>query len=133
MSLFENFRVRVVAASTAADTSAITSSTVDMRGYKDVAFFVTLGTPATNNILKLRGSDDDSTYADISGAVVVPGATDGAQYVRLVKPAKRYIQAVVTRGTSSALGPILAFQGDARIDPQSNNVTGEIVGVTVAA
>lgn len=132
MSLFDEYRVRVVAESTAADTSAITSGAVDMRGFKDVAFLVTLGTPATDNFVKLQGSDDDNTYADIAGAEVTPGEDDGVQWVRLVKPAKRYIQAVVTRDTSTAIGPILAFQGDARIEPQNNNVAGEIIGVVVA-
>lgn len=128
MSLFEDYKMTVVAGSTAADTSAVESSSVDMLGFKDVVFVASITTAATDNILKLQGSDDDSTFADIDGAVVAPGASDGVQYVRLVKPAKRYIKAVITRDTSSAVDLVVAFQGDARIDPQDNS---GLAGVTV--
>lgn len=55
-----------------------------------------------------------SLFEDYKMTVVAPGASDGVQYVRLVKPAK--------------VDLVVAFQGDARIDPQDNS---GLAGVTV--
>ncbi len=128
MSLFDNYKVTIVATSTAEATSAVESSSVDMTGFSEVSFLATVGTPSDDNILKVQGSFDNSDFTDISGAVVVPGETDAAQYVSIVNGPSTYVRAVVTRATATTVDSIIAFRGKAGHNPQTNNTAGAIVG-----
>jgi hypothetical protein len=128
MSLFDSYKVTIVATSTAEATTAVESDSVVMGDYSEVAFLATLGTPAVDNILKVQSSANNSDWTDITGAVVVPGETDANQYVCCVNVPATYVRAVVTRDTATTVDSIIAFRGQAGRNPQTNNTAGAIVG-----
>lgn len=125
--------IKRVKAYQAAGTSTITSDTVDLQaeGADAVLFLADIETAAADNILSTQGSTDDSSYSANSGGAVVPGASDEVQFVDILSPGKRYQQAVVTRGTSTVLGPIFALIYKKRELPVDNTTAGTIAGVTV--
>jgi len=131
--LSELIAIKKVKAYQTAGTSTITSDTVDMQSENadGVLFLTTFETAAADNILKATHSDDDSSYSDVSGGAVVPGASDEVQFVDIVSPSKRYLRASCARGTSTVLGEIYALLYRRRRGPADNTVAGTIAGITV--
>ena len=131
--LSQCIKIKRVKAYTAAGTTTITSDSVDMQaeGADGVLFLADFETPAADNILKGQESDDDSTFTDVSGGAVVPGASDELQFVERVSPGKRYQRASLARGTSTVLGHVVALLFRLRQQPADNTVAGTIAGVTV--
>lgn len=126
MALFDAYKVTIVAEPAAAGTTDVESDSVAMAGYSEAAFLATIGTPAEDNILTLQGSNNDSDWTDLVSAA--PGGTDANQYVAVVNTTYKYLRAVVERGTESTVGVIVAFRGNGRVNPQTNNTAGVIVG-----
>lgn len=124
--------VKVKDHSTAA-TSGVTSDGVDTLGFGGVLFLTSFGTAAADNTLKAQQSDDDGStdaYSDLEGTSVVTGASPSNEdvWIEVVRPAKRYVNVVAARGTSSTLESIWAilFNPDQR--PTLNVVSGTIIG-----
>lgn len=105
------------------DTSA-TATAIDCRGFNYLEIPIQLGaTDIAVTALKLQESDDNSTYADITGAtfdggtnvdgttLALPSATDDNQphvfQVNLVGR-KRYVKVVCTFGNGAAGGFVAA-------------------------
>lgn len=125
--LSENCRIDSIGAYTAAGTSTVTSSAIDMQGYEAVLIIAKLGTTATNNTAKLQQSSDDGatdTYDDLAGSKLTPGTNNEVQFLLEAKNLqKRYVKAVFARGTSSTLSEIFAIRYPARSEPVTQATT----------
>lgn len=135
MFLTDQIKLLKIADPTTAGTSAVTSAAVDMQadgGWDGVVFLTSLGTAAADNIMKAQQSDDDAAsdaYSDLEDSGVPVGASDEDQFIDIQEPAKRYLKAVVARGTSSTCGDIWALLYRGRKLPFDNVLTGTINGV----
>lgn len=108
---FKDFvRVQRVMNAVAAGTSVQTSSAVDCQGaeaFDEVTFMAAFGaltaTQVTN--IKVQESDDNSTYNDSKDTLSVNLAdTDGNRMLLCtIRPTKRYLKLIVTRGTANAV------------------------------
>lgn len=118
-----------VAPYTAAGTSTVTSSSVDMTGYDAVCFLAMYGTAAADNLIHAETSPDDSTFTDITGSEPNDaGASSERQFVDVVRPAARYVRCLAVRGTSSTLENIIAIRYNTRSMAVDNKVAGTIEG-----
>lgn len=123
--------------STANGAGDVTSDSVDMAqdgGYNGVIFFTNFATPAANNKGYAQYSDDNFvTPLDVAGSLLAPGASDGAQFVDIIRPASRYVRSVWQRGTSTVLGEVWALLYRARKVPvpAKNVVAGTMMGKTL--
>lgn len=119
--LSENVRISRVINATAAGTTDITSSAVDMGadgGYDGVLFIALFGTLTATQVTKLKAqqSSDDAAadaYADLEGSSTGPLAdADSNKMLALdVKPTERYVKCVVDRGNANAvIDGVIAIQ-----------------------
>lgn len=100
--------VRVMNA-VAAGTTVQNSTGVDMTGYEAVRFVALLGaltaTQVTN--LGIQESDDNATWGATIAATQTANAADADGNKLLItdlfRPTKRYVRAVVSRGTANAV------------------------------
>lgn len=96
---------------TAAGTTTIDSTALDMANFKGVVYIVRFGSPAANN--NIRGQDDDaigmSTAADLAGTLV-NSATNNVHVLDVKRVAKEFLRCRVTRGTSTTIDSIVAIQ-----------------------
>ena len=131
--LSECVGIKRLKAVTADGTTAAVSASVDLQAEKadGVLFLSSFQTPAADNILKAQVSDDDSTFTDVSGGTVAPGASDETQFADVLSPSKRYARASCARGTSTVLGDIYALLYRLRQQPYDNTTAGTIAGVAV--
>jgi hypothetical protein len=112
--LSENVKITTVA-SVAAGTTTITGSALDMAGYDGAIFIVRLGTPATNNNLRVQQCDTSGgSYADLTGTKVGDHATDTPLIVDVKRPLEQFLKYQVTRGTSSTIDVVTIVQYGAR-------------------
>ncbi len=120
----------IKSATTAAGSTPLESSIIDMAGYEGVLIATRFGTAAADNILsaKMSTANDSGTMSPILGSAVTPGASDENQWLDVYRPKMRYVQALVTRATSSKLGEIWAIQYGGRKLPEDNNTAGTIAG-----
>lgn len=116
--------------SSAAGSTVLESSVIDMAGYDGVLLFTSFGTAAADNIIKAKMSSasDTGTMGDIEGSAVGAGSSDEDQWIDIYRPRKRYIQLSAARGTSSKLGDMWAIQYGGRKLPEDNAVAGTIHG-----
>ena len=115
--LSEDCKVTTVAP-TATGTTEITGSAIDMTGYEGALFIIRLGSPATNNSLKITQCDTSGgTYADLTGTSVGSHATNNPLIVDVKRPREQFLKYVVTRGTTSTIDTICVIQYGARSRP----------------
>ncbi len=93
-----------------AGTSDLTTEAVDTRGYSGVRFKVAFGAITSGAVtsVKLQQSSDDAStdaYSDIadSGVTVADDDDNQVAIIDVYKPAKRYLCAVIDRGTQNAV------------------------------
>lgn len=133
--LTDNVKLLKVSDAVTGGTSAVTSSAVDLQadgGWDGCLFLTSLGTAASNNIMKAQQSDDDGStdaYSDLADSGVEVGASDEDQFIDIREPAKRYLKAVISRGTSTTVENIWAILYRGRKLPFDNNLSGTILGV----
>lgn len=128
-------KINLGGATTAAGTSTVTGSTIDMQGYEGVLFIAKFGTAASNNTIKAQ-QDTDSAMggaADLAGTSVGVGASDEIVWLDLYKPAERYVRALALRGTSTTLDSLWAIQYGPRVMPVDNTVAGTIHGEVIVS
>lgn len=118
--LIDNHEIRYVNdAVTAASSTDDNSSIIDMAGYESVMFMVPITDSVANGVatLKIEHNDanSDSGMAAIDGAsatvtCAVTGDVNGTMLVAEIrKPAKRYVQAVLTSSAANiAFGATIA-------------------------
>lgn len=106
------------AAPTATGTSTITGAAIDMAGFDGVMVVIRLGSPATNNNIRLTQCDTTGgSYADLTGTLVGNHATDNPLIVDLKRPVEGFIKYVVTRGTTTTIDTVCVIQYKARTRP----------------
>lgn len=124
-----------------ADTTALTSDVIDMKGYDGCTFIALLGDVTDTSALELvvqQGDESDgSDAADTTvSATFTAGASDADNNVlavEILRPSKRYVRAKLVRGTANAVvDGILAIQTDPARTPvtQSAGVIASAIGLT---
>jgi hypothetical protein len=117
--LSENCKITTVA-SVATGTSTITSSAFDMAGYDGVLFIVRLGSPATNNNIRVSQCDTTGgSYAELEGSLVGNHATDNPLVYDLKRPREQFVKYIVTRGTTTTIDIVTVIQYKSRNRAQS--------------
>lgn len=128
MNLSRAAKLTRVSNAVAAGTSAVNSSSVDMKGFGAVEFIVAFGaiTAAAVTSIKLQGSSDETTWSDLEGTsqTVADDADNKLFQADLAKPRHRYVRCVVSRATqNSVVDGILALQYEADFEPVTHGVT----------
>ena len=115
MNLSENCKVLMVKAGQASGTDAITTDVIDMAGYREVVFLGSITTKNAANFVNLQEGSASASLADLAGTKAASNKT----YFKLalVRPKKRYVAAKITRGVSTATGPVWAILFKARQAP----------------
>lgn len=125
--LSERVKTTRVSNAVAAGTTDSNSSSVDMAGFDAVRFIVLLGTLTSTQVTKLliQQSDDDSTFETIATSNAAADADSNKMFISDVyRPEKRYVRAVVDRGTANAvIDGVIAEQYEARDMPVTNGTT----------
>lgn len=118
--LSENVKITTFAP-VATGTSTITQTTaLDMTGFDGCLFIIRLGSPATNNNIRVSQCDTTGgSYADLTGSLVGNHATDNPLVVDIKRPLEGFLKYVVTRGTTTTIDTICAIQYGSRTRPTS--------------
>jgi hypothetical protein len=117
--LSERCKITTVAP-VATGTTTITGSALDMAGWDGALFIVRLGSPATNNNLRIQQCDTSGgTYADLAGTLVGNHATDNPLVVDIKRPAEQFLKYQITRGTTSTIDAVVILQYRARTQGQA--------------
>ncbi|MDD4455795.1 MAG: hypothetical protein PHI67_10875 [Candidatus Methanomethylophilaceae archaeon] len=121
MNLSENCKVLMVKAAQESGTDAITTSVVDMAGYREVVFIGSITTKNAANFVNLQEGSDSDTLADLAGTKCASNKT----YFKLglIRPRKRYVAAKITRGSATATGPVYALLFKSRTAPITSAAT----------
>lgn len=124
--LLDEVKISRIMNAVAAGTSDQTSSAIDMAGFDGVLIVAAVGALTATQVtsLKAQQSSDDGgsdAYGDLAGTSVGPLAdTDGNKMLvlDLFRPEKRYVKAIVDRGTANAvIDGVFAIQYTARSLP----------------
>lgn len=123
MNLSENCKVLMVKAAQESGTEAIITDVVDMAGYREVVFLGSITTKNAANFVNLQEGSDSAgdTLADLAGTKCASNKT----YFKLglIRPRKRYVAAKITRGSTTATGPVWAILFKARQAPITSAAT----------
>lgn len=112
--LIHDVKVTTVA-SVATGTSTVDGSALDMAGFDGALFIVRLGSPATNNNLRIRQCDTSGgTYADLAGTKVGDHATDNPLIVDVFRPREQFLKYQITRGTTTTVDVVTIIQYNAK-------------------
>lgn len=131
-NLSKNTKITVVANASAAGTSAINSSSVDMTGFEGVMYEITFGAIVSGGVQSINAaqSSDDSTFVDLTGSSVTVADTDDnkAFWLDIHRPVDRYVRLEVAKATqNSTVEGIRAWQygpGDLPTTHDSTTVGG---------
>lgn len=125
MQISKQTKIVLAASPAAAATTAVESAVVDTANALGVRFLGTIATQAAGNTVKVQQGDqaNGSDMADLAGTGLVTAVNGDAFAVDVYKPSKRYVRAVVTRGTSTAAGAIFAEVYGVRTEPPTNGTT----------
>lgn len=129
--LSENIKIVKIGDHSTADTSTVASSAIDTQGYGGVLILSSFGTANSGNLVKAQYSDDDGStdaYSDVVGTSTTSGSSDEDVWLEIKRPAKRYVKAIYTRGSSSTLESIYALLYNPTSLPVDNTTTGTITG-----
>ena len=102
------FTEMIAAASRAAGSTAVNGANVDMSDFEGVAAIVEFGAIVATAVTSIKWQQSDTTtdtdFSDLAGTeVTVADDEDGQYFVsELYRPTKRYVRAVVSRGTADA-------------------------------
>lgn len=145
-SMLKNVKVTPVAASSAAATTEVLTSVLDMSGFDGVMFIALLGDVTATSVLTLtaKGNTASSTSSptpvtQVATAAFTADATSGddkALVVDVYDPALRYVFASLTRTVANAVvNGIVAIQYKAEFKPttQAATVIASAMGPGVAA
>ncbi len=117
--LIDDIKVTTVAP-VATGTSTITSSAIDMAGYDGALFIIRLGSPATNNNIRISQCDTTGgSYAELTGTLVGNHATDNPLVIDIYRPREQFLKYIVTRGTTTTIDIVTVIQYNARNRPQT--------------
>ena len=122
---------------TAAGTTNVNTSSVDMQDFESVEFVASIGTLSATQVtsIKAQGSVDNSVWNDISGAVT-PNMADGDSnkllLLEVYRPQQRYVRGVVQRATANAvIDGVVAIQRGPKKLPTTQDATTVSQSLTV--
>jgi hypothetical protein len=124
--LTDNVKITKLHDHTAAGTSPITGTGVDMAGYDGVLFLTSLSVANAGNFMTAGHSDTDSAYAPTL-ATVNSGTSDEDLFLDILHPVKRFVNVIVTVGTSSTIESMWAIQYKGRSAPPVNTLSGTAI------
>ena len=125
-NISKSCKVSRVSNAAAAGTSDINCTSVDMAGFDVVTFIASFGTLTATQVtlLKLEGSDDNSSFSAIassSTSAMADGDSNKLLIATITRPANRYVRAVIDRGTANAVvDGVIAMQYAARDIPTTH-------------
>jgi len=123
VNLSENCKVLMVKAAQESSTDAIVTELVDMAGYREVVFLGSITTKHAGNFVNLQegAASNGSGLADLAGTKCASNKT----YFKLglIRPLKRYVAAKITRGSTTATGPVWAILFKSRAAPITSAAT----------
>jgi len=128
MDLSSNWKVKRVINATAAGTTTINSTSVDMSGFESVTFLVAFGAIVAGaaTSIKAQQSSDDTSFNDLKGTAVTVADTDDNKVaiLEVIRPLDRYVRVVVARATqNSTIDSAVAHQGRALEAAVSHDTT----------
>lgn len=106
--LSESCKIVQLSAAVEAGTSTIETDGVDTLGFAGCLFVCVLGTAASNNVISIKQSADDSSYAALAGASQASG-TKAVVLLDIQNSGERYLRASIARGTSSTIEGVLGL------------------------
>lgn len=121
--LTDDCKITKIADHSAANTTDVTSSEIDMAGFDGVVFLTSFGTANSGNLVTVHGSDTSAGEAATT-TTCSSGSSDEDVIVDVYRPSYRYLKLVATRGSSSTLESIWAIQYSARAKSQTSDLTG---------
>ena len=114
----QDIKVTTFAPSTTGTSTVDQTTAIDMAGFEWAMLIVRLGSPATNNNIRIRQCDTTGgTYADLTGTLVGNHATDNPLVVTIIRPREQFLKYQVTRGTTTTIDTILWVQGGPGVRP----------------
>lgn len=130
MHNFCDGKLTKVKAGQGAGTSAVESDVIDMQGYDRCVFFGTIATSNAGNYMNIQSGTDATVTdaADLAGTKVTAAYAASVVWCEIVRPAERYLRAVITRGSSTATGDLYCYQYGATAKQVSNLTTNVIIG-----
>ena len=126
MNLGKSIVLDLVQAGLADGTTDPDSSSVDMQGFEGVMFVGIIGAQdaAATAAIQAAGSTDDSTFADITGALATSpvNSDDKILVLDVYRPQDRYIRTTLTRAgtTNTTWGGTLAIRYGAHNKPTTH-------------
>ena len=133
-NLSNEIKITKLANATAAGTTAVNSTGIDMAGYDGILFLVNAGAITASGVQSINAAESTAvggTYADLVGTKVAIADDDDDElfWIDVSRPKLQFIRLEIARATqNSAFGPIYAFQYRATNKPVSNVVAGSISG-----
>ena len=130
MNISKGAKLTRVINATAAGTSAVNGSVIDMKGYDSVTFVVGFGAITSGAVTSIKAqqgaASDLGDAADLAGTSITVADDDDDQAVMLEinQPRERYVRVVVSRATqSSEVDFGLALQSKANTEPVTHDTT----------
>ena len=130
MNISKGAKLTRVIKATAAGTSAVNGSTIDMKGYDSVTFVVGFGAITSGAVTSIKAqqgaASDLADAADLAGTSITVEDSDDDQAVMLEinQPRERYVRVVVSRATqSSEVDFAVALQSKASTEPVTHDTT----------
>ena len=110
MAFLDDIKITTVAP-TATGTSTIDGSALDMTGFDGALCIVRLGSPATNNNLRIRQCDTSGgTYADLASSKVGDHVSNTPLIVDVYRPLEGFLKYQITRGTTTTIDSVVIVQ-----------------------
>ncbi len=128
MNTAKDEKVTRVANASAAGTTQVDSSSVDMTGFDSVKFITAFGAIVSGaaTSVHVATSSDDSTWNDLLGTSITVADDDDNQVTvhEIVKPLERYLRIEVAKATqNSTVDGIVAVQYNARKKPTTDDAS----------
>ena len=118
MNLSERTKLTLVKAAQSSAGTTINSDSVDMRGFENVQFFVSVALANAANFVKVQTSSDNSAWNDLTGTKVVVAVDGDVVGVDVIRNRERYLRLVIDRGgLNTATGDVYAVQYAPQIMP----------------
>src|SRR5947208_1498623 len=124
--LGENVKITKIKDHSAAGTSPITSDELDMLGYDRVLFLTSLSVANSGDYMTMGPG---ATGAEAPTVAVVQSGSSEEDLVLDVRPDPnlgRYVNVIVTVGTSSTVDSIWAIQYNSKRKPGTNALSGTL-------
>lgn len=109
--MINNIKIIKAADASGANTTEIESAIIDTTGFDGIIFLTTIATANAGNFLKVKDGAGAALEdaADLAGTKTTAVTNGDTLTLDIKRPAKRYLQATITRGASTAAGEIWAL------------------------